>query len=489
MPRVSNPRVMTTHALYVRHTVMLYLAYLCGSIAFLISMAHVLYPYYCDDLYKDVFSGFQQIENPLKTALLHHEYQDAYRIVEQMPVERYKSQPELHRFSLENYVNYGVGKNCKGTLVSFAWGVACLESSNIRLEIPVKITDNTLAHITASEPANIFFWAPFRMIVIMIFLALLTFTIFCIYLVRRFHRNYAIPIENVVRKFSEISTEEEAIHHLEEVPFKELHDLSRALITQATRLRNAYRMIHHLRLQAEYAQMSSQLSHDVKHQVCTIGLILDSAHINEGPKESIRKLLGKIHVNLDKKLREFKEIGFFSDTSTRQASRFNLVTTLEMILSEQRMSAQEKKVLLLVSIPTSLQAYEIEFDASDLDRVLLNIISNGIDAAFDNHENAVAQVYVTASLCEDACEIIVKDSGKGFRKDILEDVLSKRSATTKSTGHGIGLLSAQALIEKIGGQIHFHSDMHGTGVRIVVPIVMANVTPPSQTISESLSLK
>lgn len=478
----------TTYALYVRHTLMLYFAFVSGCVGFLILVGQLLYPYYCDDIYKETLSGFSKIEHSLKSALLHHDYTNAYRVFEQMKSIENPIHSELHLFSLHNYEIYGIRTNCKGTLTSLTWGAVCLDSSRIRMEIPIKTADNTLGHVTLLTSANMFYWAPYRLIMISVLIALLVFSIFSAWLVRVFHRKYAVPIENMVQNFSSITTDTEAIQQLERIPFQELHDLSYALVMQSTRLRSAHRMIQQLRLQAEYAELSSQLSHDVNHQVCTIGLLLDTAQINQSSKESIRKVLTKIRVNLENKLRNFNEVRFLPEGSQNGSpdgskiaeqplenkildkSSSNLIWVIESILSEQQVVAQAKGVVLLASLPPSLQSYEIEFDTADLDRILLNLISNGVDAAHENQENALSQVLVTVTLDKKVCKITVKDSGKGFRKDVLEQIILRRSTTTKTEGLGIGLLSVQTLIDKIGGEIHFHSDAHGAGVRVLIPI-------------------
>jgi len=104
-------------------------------------------------------------------------------------------------------------------------------------------------------------------------------------------------------------------------------------------------------------------------------------------------------------------------------------------------------------------------DSEQLKRVLLNVISNGIEAM------AGRPGELTVSTALEAGELVigVRDQGAG-----VEDVerLFELYYTTKAKGTGLGLVISRQIVEQHGGTLRITSELGvGTDVRIRLPVV------------------
>jgi signal transduction histidine kinase len=113
---------------------------------------------------------------------------------------------------------------------------------------------------------------------------------------------------------------------------------------------------------------------------------------------------------------------------------------------------------------------EAEFDTSQINRVLHNLIKNAIEA-FDRFpgrieiETALSEGYNNPGL-----KITVKDNGRGITPETHEK-LFQPYFTTKSTGTGLGLLICYNIVHEHGGTIEIDSIVNdGTTVTITLPL-------------------
>jgi signal transduction histidine kinase len=107
-------------------------------------------------------------------------------------------------------------------------------------------------------------------------------------------------------------------------------------------------------------------------------------------------------------------------------------------------------------------------DRSQLQQVLLNLISNAVDSMAS--EQKVRRVLSVRSEVNDASEIqiSVQDSGSGIKPTDMERIF-KPLFTTKSRGMGMGLSICRSIVERHGGRIWASSDGSGAVFTFVVP--------------------
>lgn len=109
-------------------------------------------------------------------------------------------------------------------------------------------------------------------------------------------------------------------------------------------------------------------------------------------------------------------------------------------------------------------------DPVHLQQVLLNLISNGMDA-IEEGGRKVRQIAVSAIRAGSrSVEIAVSDSGAGIPKERLEEVFSS-FYTTKPAGLGMGLSISRSLIEAHGGRLWAENCSDGgASLRFTLPV-------------------
>ncbi len=116
-----------------------------------------------------------------------------------------------------------------------------------------------------------------------------------------------------------------------------------------------------------------------------------------------------------------------------------------------------------VTVDLDPDAPEIEADADQLKRVLLNVINNALDAMAETG----GELRLRTSAEEGRVVIRVEDDGPG-----VEDVerIFEPHYTTKVKGTGLGLAIARQIVAEHGGRIHAESiPDRGTSVQIHLP--------------------
>jgi signal transduction histidine kinase len=122
----------------------------------------------------------------------------------------------------------------------------------------------------------------------------------------------------------------------------------------------------------------------------------------------------------------------------------------------------------LVSVITS-DALPILGDRIQLQQVILNLVTNGIDAMKDTpSENRI--ITIRTSRVDEFAELSVSDRGPGIPEDKLKGVFEP-FFTSKAEGMGMGLSIARTIIEAHHGLISARNQVHGgASFRIRLPL-------------------
>ncbi len=108
---------------------------------------------------------------------------------------------------------------------------------------------------------------------------------------------------------------------------------------------------------------------------------------------------------------------------------------------------------------------EVEADAEQLKRVLLNVVNNALEAM----EGRTGEIVARTEARDSVVVISVRDEGPG-----IEDVerIFEPHYTTKVKGTGLGLAIARQIVEEHGGRIAVFSEV-GRGARVTIEIPAA----------------
>ncbi len=151
----------------------------------------------------------------------------------------------------------------------------------------------------------------------------------------------------------------------------------------------------------------------------------------------------------------------------------NINELIAKIVAGQSVVAYQKNQNLIFIPDAKLPP--MVFDASEMERILVNLISNAI-----NYTPEHGVIEITTAYQNDNITIVIKDNGIGIKSEELPHVFGRfyRSdeAKTISSGTGLGLSIVKELVEMHRGQIDVQST-YGAGsvFRLEFPIETTNI--------------
>ena len=110
-------------------------------------------------------------------------------------------------------------------------------------------------------------------------------------------------------------------------------------------------------------------------------------------------------------------------------------------------------------------------DEDKFQQILTNLIDNAAKYSTDGKT-----VTISTELVENFVEIQITDEGVGIKKEDFDKVFKKFSRlenhlTSTTQGNGLGLYITKQLVENMGGQISFTSEINkGTTFRVLMPV-------------------
>lgn len=201
------------------------------------------------------------------------------------------------------------------------------------------------------------------------------------------------------------------------------------------------------------------ISHDLRSPINTIhGLteLLISGRLTKNEERVISETLKKSAENTTHLLDNLLKWSVFqiNNSTAPVIDNINLKDLLKGIFKQLEVKANQKNILLIEKLQNNLL---IKADANMLEIVLRNLISNSIKFSYVGQP-----IYIMAEKNETHFFIIVKDSGMGMPKEIIEKLFTNdksvcREGTHDEKGSGIGLLLCKNLIESLGGIIEVTS--------------------------------
>jgi signal transduction histidine kinase len=140
-----------------------------------------------------------------------------------------------------------------------------------------------------------------------------------------------------------------------------------------------------------------------------------------------------------------------------------------------------KKLYNVIDLFENSEGVHVELDTGGLDdiltygdpeqfqRVIINLVKNGIQAIPDDREKKVLIKLEEAP--GQTAIVTVTDNGKGIPEEI-QDKLFRPNFTTKSGGMGMGLAISANIVKSMNGNIWYRTKVgEGTSFFVKVPVV------------------
>ena len=217
---------------------------------------------------------------------------------------------------------------------------------------------------------------------------------------------------------------------------------------------------------ASKGEMAAEISHELKNLVAVVSIQLQSlmrVFHRYSPEESERKLADI--------LQSVKRIAVFSaglleSSALKTKKQPGIVNaTVANLVRFIRPLPKYKHTVLLTDFDETVP--EFPFDDQQLQQVLLNFVSNAVEA----YSEATVQIRTRYLSGEQRVRIDVSDNGPGIPDEIKKKLFNEK-ITTKVGGHGYGLSICKKIIENHNGTVDVESNPgHGTTFAISLPVL------------------
>ncbi|GFO66537.1 histidine kinase [Geomonas limicola] len=238
------------------------------------------------------------------------------------------------------------------------------------------------------------------------------------------------------------------------------YDLMKTIARQASIAIQHQRLSEELtkaRAMEAVGSLATFVVHDLKNLVATVSLIVENARQHLDNPEFQQDMLGSLKNTADKMqglIARLKNLG--------ESELYNLRPT-DLLPLVQKSARMVGSSLTATSGVTVQGTPEVALaDERELQKVLLNLFINGIEASQGERKVVLAEVGF-----EGAPYIRVTDTGCGMSQRFIRKDLFTPFHTTKKEGLGIGLYQSQQIVAAHGGRIDVTS-VEGQGTTFTV---------------------
>jgi signal transduction histidine kinase len=222
--------------------------------------------------------------------------------------------------------------------------------------------------------------------------------------------------------------------------------------------------------ESAWREMAKQIAHEIKNPLTPMKLNVQ--HMQRMIKQEgvdvaaqVEKVSQSIIEQIDSLTFIANEFSDFAKMPKARNRKINLVLKLRNVVNLFENSEGFRIDLNLGGL-TEVYTYG---DPEQFQRMIINLVKNGIQAIPDEREKKVSILMEKAD--EEFVQIAVKDNGKGISGSIQEKMFHP-NFTTKSGGMGMGLAISANIIKSMGGEIWYTTgEGEGTTFFVKLPVV------------------
>lgn len=221
--------------------------------------------------------------------------------------------------------------------------------------------------------------------------------------------------------------------------------------------------MRHQEKMASLGVLASGIAHDIGNPLASLSSELEMLEV-EDDANAMRESLGVLRTHVDRIGRTLREMVDFARRRGEELGDVSVSTAVDDALRLVRHDKRMRNVMLATDVPNDLPPVRMVED--HLVMVLVNLVLNALDAM-----PAGGTLEVRARHEDDAIRLLVKDTGTGMTKDVLDRVFEPLFTTKGDRGGtGLGLPVSQSVVHAAGGRMHVESAPGtGTAVGLVLP--------------------
>ena len=232
-------------------------------------------------------------------------------------------------------------------------------------------------------------------------------------------------------------------------------DLYKVISTFVQELNTMKELEKEHELSKQVNELVLKFSHDMKSPISTLNTLLEHPDQLGANADLLKIVTGRIKNISNDLLDKRRDI---------RIEKFNIASVIQnmYVQKEKEFSLSSTDKLVIKDIQDSI----IQANRSELERLLSNIINNGLEA-LEGEEGQ--QVMISSFSRSGITTIIVEDNGLGISKENIPAIYEGKFSN-KDEGNGIGISSAKNYLKSIGGDLSIYSTLgEGTKIQIELP--------------------
>ena len=218
-----------------------------------------------------------------------------------------------------------------------------------------------------------------------------------------------------------------------------------------------------------WSDMARRIAHEIKNPLTPMKLSIQRLiHLKARDAEGWQDKFDDISKSI------LEQIDILSDTASEFSSfakfyveDISVINLCDIIKEQQTLFDTNDNVRVLFA-HSSEECY-VNARKGQIIRVLVNLISNAIQALESSNSQSIG--FVRVSLAQDGkfYVISVEDNGNGVKEEDMPKLFTP-NFTTKSSGNGLGLAISKSIVEQSGGEIWYsRSELGGADFSFTLP--------------------
>ncbi|MFO1010423.1 MAG: HAMP domain-containing protein [Planctomycetota bacterium] len=255
----------------------------------------------------------------------------------------------------------------------------------------------------------------------------------------------------------------------------ELGELARSFNEMTEQLAESRKQLIKAEKDAAWREMARQVAHEIKNPLTPIALsaaLLKRAKDEQSPEfDSIFERTIQLVTRQVEHMRKIAaDFSAFAGSRKHAPEVVDLGVVLDDVLAENEAWAAEAKV----EITRAPGGGRVFADKSELRRLLINLVSNAIEAMPQGGKLGVRVERLEAAGARKV-RLVLQDTGVGL-SDTVRARLFEPYFTTRTHGTGLGLAISARLVDEMGGTIELENLPEGEG-----PGAIARITLPEHS--------
>jgi two-component system, NtrC family, sensor kinase len=277
-------------------------------------------------------------------------------------------------------------------------------------------------------------------------------------------RSLARPVADLTRAMAVVGAGD-LDHPIQATSRDEIGDLARALARMTAQLRHSREELVQAGKLASIGEMSAAVAHGLRNPLASLRAAAQLVRRHPG-SPSATEHLDAIIEEVDRLDRRVTHLLSFSRPAPYHPTAESVPRLIEALLPAVAEPIRERRVELEMAVQAGLP--EVRVDPMQLEQVILEIVSNALDAMPSGGRLRIG-AYAANGSGPGEVVIEVSDTGPGIPDQVLPSVCEP-FFTTRQEGTGLGLAIAKRYLEQNGGRLEISSRPgQGTTVRLHLP--------------------